>query len=81
MNMPDGVNHTQFYLAAKAKGIVVSSKYPGVFVQANKGKPIVWRSQVIINGKIFTKAFPFDKYGEVAASKYYLSLKQQLKSI
>lgn len=73
MFIPTGVNHAEFYKAAKQKGIHVKSRFIGVVISVNGGKPY-WAAQYQEAGKkILFKRFPFTEQGEIDANKKYLA--------
>lgn len=76
MIIPSGVNFIEFYKAAKAKGILIKSRYKGVCVgTANKDNDITWKLQLQKNGVITNKHYPFTEQGELQSAQHYQRLK------
>jgi len=81
--MPENVDFIQFYYKCKEKNLIVTSRFKGVNVGNsgnNNGKPtgIVWMAYIQINNKKHTKKFPFNREGEIAASKWYNEMKEKI---
>ena len=80
MNIPEGVNFIEFYKAAQAKGVQISSRYNGVCAgKTNRGRDVCWRAIWMINGVSKSKKFPFTKHGELAAHQYYMKMRKKFK--
>jgi len=71
MKIPSGVNHLQFWQAATKQGVKIESRYLGVMVSINGGRPF-WLVRVQKEGKnLFHKRFPFTEDGEKTAGLLY----------
>ena len=71
MKIPNGVCHRTFWEAAKAKGIKLSSKFTGVYLNLNTNGSPSWMARVQAKGKWKFKRFEFSEKGEIEASKFY----------
>jgi len=71
MTIPVGANHFMFYEACKIKKIKVRSKFIGVYLNINYGRPY-WMARLQGGEKSYWKRFPFNEQGEIDASKAYL---------
>lgn len=72
MIIPEGVNFLNFYNTARSKGILVRSRYTGVYINNSPKQGIAWTSQY--HGKAkpkFIGRFPFTFEGEQQASNAY----------
>jgi hypothetical protein len=68
MKIPESItNYKEFYIAAKKKGISISSRYVGVRVLKGRSQ-VYWAAQY--NSK-HLGSFPFTKEGEIDASNRY----------
>ena len=72
MKIPDGVNHKTFWEAAKKKGIKISSKYTGVYLNVNTNGSPSWMARTQAKGKFKCRRFELSECGEIEASKFYL---------
>lgn len=71
MTIPTGVNHTEFYKLCVEKGIKITSKFKGVVLSINYGKPF-WAARLQKDKKnLLFKRFPFTDKGEQDAKKRY----------
>ena len=72
MVIPSGVNQIEFFKAAKAKGISVTSRYKGVHAHPNGSKDINWVAQKSEKGTTrYIGKFPFTEQGELIAHLAY----------
>ena len=73
MKIPNNVSHKDFWEAAKTKGIKISSKYVGVYLNISQRGGPSWMARVQgSNGKLLCfKRFPFTEKGEIDAANFY----------
>ncbi len=77
MNFPDNVDYGAFY--RQAKGIKVTSKYAGVFVQDRKGQGVEFISSYGgVKVRVILGRFPLDKHGELMAHRTYLAHRESI---
>lgn len=71
MKIPEGVNHKEFYTAAKAQGASIQSRFTGVYLNVN-GSKVTWMARCQVKGvEVFLGRFPFTSEGEVKAGLAY----------
>jgi hypothetical protein len=79
MKLPEGVNPVAFYQQCKAKGIKITSRFPGVYFVIHHGNKLTWKASLNHKGKNHTIGnFPFTIAGEKEADKAIRELQTQL---
>ncbi len=76
MKIPIGVSHRVFWEEAKKKGVKISSKYTGVYLNINSNGSPSWMARVQEKDNKSYKRFEFTEDGEIEASKYYIRHKK-----
>lgn len=78
MKLPEGVNPVAFYQQCKAKGIKITSRFPGVYFVIHHGK-LVWKASLDHKGKNHSIGYyPFTLAGEREAGGAIEKLRLEL---
>ena len=77
MTFPENIDYIHFYCEAVKKGIKVSSRYAGVYIQKNRTGRLYFATTskpLKANDKTKFKLFPFTSLGEKSAHYEYLRM-------